>query len=75
MQQDQNRREIRIIDVLERLIRSGPGRTESQLAEAIFGKDGYQQRVNQDCALLANRGRVECRGAGIPGDPFTYWPA
>lgn len=75
MQQDPNSRETRIIDVLDFLIQSGPGRTESKLAEAIFGKDGYQQRVNQECSLLVNRGRVECQGAGIAGDPFTYWPS
>ena len=75
MQQDQEKREIRIIDVLEFLIRSAPGRTQRQLAQAIFGDNGYQQRVNQDCSLLVNVGRAECRGTGNSGEPFTYWPA
>lgn len=63
-----------IADVLEFLIQNGPGRTEEQIAEAIFGAQGYQQRVNQDCNLLVNRRKVERRGAGRPGDPYRYHP-
>ena len=37
---------ISIANVLLFLIENGPGRTESELAEAIFGREGYQQRVN-----------------------------
>ncbi len=54
---------ITITDALQFLIENGPGRTEAQLADALFGAEGYQQRVNQDCRLLEG-----------PGDPFTYWP-
>lgn len=61
-------------DVLEFLVKNGPGRTEAELADAIFGKAGYQQRVNQDCQLLANSGRIERRGLGGPTDPFRYYP-
>ena len=63
-----------IYGVLKFLIEKGPGRTEAQLAEAIFGPSGYQQRVNQDCQLLVNRGEVERRGLGGPGQPYTYFP-
>lgn len=63
-----------IIDVVECLIQHGPGRTEAQLAEAIFGPDGYQQRVNQECHLLVNRGLVERRGTGGQSDPYRYFP-
>ena len=63
-----------ILDVLLFLIRSGPGRTEAQLAEAMFGRNGYQQRVNSDCRLLVSSGKVERRGTGGPADPFTYFP-
>jgi hypothetical protein len=66
--------ELTILDVLEFLIRNGPGRTEVELSEAIFAERGYQQRVNQDCALLTNRGRVERRGGGGPSDPYRYFP-
>ena len=64
-----------ISDVLRFLIESGPGRTETELAQAIFGTDGYQQRVNSDCNLLVNRGLVERRGAGGPSDAYRYFPA
>ena len=66
--------DLRIIDVLRFLIEKGPGRTESQLAEAIFGASAYQQRVNQDCSLLESLGHVERRGQGGPSEPFRYYP-
>ena len=62
-----------ISDVLLFLIENGPGRTEAELAEAIFGKQGYQQRVNSDCNLLLNRGIVERQGAGGQLDPYRYF--
>ena len=61
-------------DVLLFLIRKRPGRTEAELAEAIFGEHGYQQRVNEDCKLLERQGYVERVGTGGPGDPFRYFP-
>lgn len=63
-----------ISDVLVFLIKHGPGRTEAELAEAIFFKTGYQQRINGDCNLLLNRGQVERRGDGGPSDPYRYYP-
>ncbi len=65
---------LRIIDVLAFLIANGPGRTERELAQAIFGDAGYQQRVNQDCSLLLQYEQIKCKGNGGPNDPFTYWP-
>jgi hypothetical protein len=62
------------IDVLAYLIRTGPGRTEAQLAEAIHGNAAYQQRVNQDCRMLADGDLVERRGDGGPSDPYRYFP-
>lgn len=64
-----------LADTLNFLIGNGPGRTEAQLAEAIFGAEGYPQRVNGDCRLLESRGHVERRGAGGPNDPYRYYPA
>lgn len=61
-------------DVVAFLIEKGPGRTETELAKAIFGDKGYQQQVNQDCRMLADRGAVERRGGG-PGDPSRYYPS
>lgn len=63
-----------ISGVLLFLIENGPGRTETELAQAIFGRDGYQQRVNSDCNLLLNRGLVERRGEGGPSDAYRYFP-
>lgn len=60
--------------VLEKLILNKPGQTEMQLATAIFHGEAYQQRVNEDCRLLINRGVVERRGEGGPADPFRYYP-
>jgi hypothetical protein len=65
---------LRIMDVLRFLIEKGPGRTEAQLAEALFGGSAHQQRVNQDCRLLEVLGKVERRGSGGLADPFTYHP-
>jgi hypothetical protein len=62
------------IDVLEFLIEKGPGRTEAELAEAIFAQGAYQQKVNQDCRMLADRGAVERRGFGGSSDPYRYYP-
>ena len=64
---------LTIADVLVFLIENGPGRTEEQLAEAIFGAAGYQQRVNQDCRLLVGQGKIERRGSGGPSDPYCYF--
>jgi hypothetical protein len=61
-------------DVLEFVIQKGPGRTELELAQAIHGDQGHQQRVNQDCDMLVNERKVERRGEGGPGDPYRYWP-
>jgi hypothetical protein len=59
------------IEVLEYLIKHGPGRTELELAKAIHGESGYQQQVNQDLALLVGRGAVERRSEA----PYRYFPA
>ncbi len=63
-----------IHEVVRFLIDKGPGRTEAELAEAIFGKNGYQQRVNQECRMLSESGMIERRGSGGQADPFKYYP-
>ena len=45
-------------EVLLYLIKCGPGRTEAQLAQAIFDSAGYQQHVTGNCLLLINRGSL-----------------
>ncbi len=60
--------DVRIVErVTER-----PGLTEAELAHALFGMEGYQQRVNSTCRRLIERGEVERRGSGGASDPFTY---
>lgn len=55
-------------------IRNSPGRTESELAHALFGDHASQARVNFPCRLLEIRQCVERRGLGGPGDPYRYYP-
>jgi hypothetical protein len=62
-------------DILDVLIRKGPGRTEAQLADAIFGEAGYPQRVHIDCNRLVTGKRARRRGSGGRGHPFRYYPA
>jgi len=64
---------VHLADVLVFLIKNGPGRTEAELSEAVFGDRAYQQRVNGDCRLLVEQGAVERRGTGGPGDPYKYY--
>ena len=64
---------LKIADVLLFLIKKGPGRTEDELAEAIFGQASYQQRVNGHCRMLVTQRLVERRGCGGAKDPFRYF--
>jgi hypothetical protein len=63
-----------LIDDVERLIHEAPGLTATALAQRLFGHDGYHSRVSTECRVLAHVKRVERRGGGGPGDPFTYYP-
>jgi hypothetical protein len=62
-----------IISDVEQLIRQKPGMTATAIARALFGDDGYNQRVNTECLALVFSGRVERRGEGGPSDPYTYY--
>ena len=64
-----------MFDRLEKLIRDRPGLTATELARALYGDDGYHERVGGACRALVQDGKVERRGNGGPGDPFTYYPA
>jgi hypothetical protein len=61
-------------DVLIFLVEKAPGRTETELAEAIYGLGANQQNVNEDSRMLADAGKIARRGRGIPDDPFRYFP-
>jgi hypothetical protein len=61
-------------DDIDLLVSRRPGLTELALAKSLFGRMGYQQRVNSTCRHLFREGRVERHGTGGPDHPFTYYP-
>jgi len=63
-----------LIEDVERLIQEAPGLTATALAQRLFGYDGYHSRVSAEIRALVHVKRVERRGGGGPGDPFTYYP-
>lgn len=63
-----------LIEDVERLIEEAPGLTATALAQRLFGYDGYHSRVSAEIRALVHVGRVERRGTGGPGHPFTYHP-
>ena len=69
------RDEQTMLDRLEKLIRARPGLTATQLAEKLFGIEGYHERVAGACRTLVRAGKAERHGAGGPGHPYTYYPA
>jgi len=60
-------------EVLVFLIEQGPGRTETELADAI-GDRGLEHQISAECRRLADQGKVRRRGTGSLFDPFTYYP-
>lgn len=72
---DAENRMTSLAEVLTFLIEKGPGRTESELADAIYGDGSYQQLVNGELRFMLNGGRIERRGDGGSGSPYRYWPA
>lgn len=64
-----------LIDDVERIVRTRPGLSATQIAGALFGIDGYGERVRSACQALQRFGRIERAGKGGPGDPFRYFPA
>jgi hypothetical protein len=64
-----------LADHIDQLVSHRPGMTELALAKSLFGRVGYQQRVNSTCRRLFREGHFERRGTGGPGYPFTYYPA
>ena len=64
-----------LADDIDLLVFRKPGLTELGLAKSLFGRTGYQQRVNSTRRRLVREGRVERRGTGGPGHPFTYYPS
>jgi hypothetical protein len=48
----------RLVDVLAFMIEKGPGRTQRELAEAIFGKGAQPSRVRYELGTLAGNRRA-----------------
>jgi hypothetical protein len=61
-----------LADHIDQLVSRRPGMTELALAKSLFGRVGYQQRVNSTCRRLFREGHLERHGTGGPGHPFTY---
>ena len=61
------------IETIVALIRKHPGSTATQIAEGLYGFEGYHQRVSNTLRLLCAVGRIERRGSGGPGEPFRYY--
>lgn len=58
---------------IEFFIQQHPGLTATQIANGLFGADGYHERVGNTLKILCSAGRLERHGAGGPGDPFKYY--
>jgi len=63
-----------LIDNIERIIRTTPGLTATQIARQLYGNSGYGERVRAVCQSLHELGRIERTGMGDPGDPFRFYP-
>jgi hypothetical protein len=47
---------------IEVIVRHQPGLSQAEIAKALFGKDGYQQQVNQDVNWLERQGYIISEG-------------
>ena len=63
-----------LVDDIINVVRKEPGLTAMEIAVNIFGRrHPYTQWVNIRCRDLVDADRLERRGKGGPGDPFTYY--
>jgi len=63
-----------LIDDVERVLRDRSGGTATELARALYGSGGYQERINPALRMLCASGRASRQGSGGPGDPYRYFP-
>jgi hypothetical protein len=66
--------EMTVTYEVEALIARSPGLTEAEIATALFGDAGTQQRISKACASLIKSRRIERSGKGGRTDPFRYFP-
>ena len=63
-----------IADDIMSELRQNPGLTALAITVNIFGRrHPYNRKVNDECRRLVEAGRLERRGNGRQGDPFTYY--
>jgi hypothetical protein len=62
------------LDNIEKVVREKPGLRATQIARVLYGPYGYGEQVRTGCLTLLRQGRIERRGRGGSGDPFTYYP-
>ena len=63
-----------LVDDVETIIIDNPGLTAREIAEKLFGSDGYQERVDAACRRLIEQKRVRRHGEGHAGKPYRYHP-
>jgi hypothetical protein len=63
-----------IADDIMNELRQNPGLTAREITVNIFARrHPYNRKVNIECRRLVEAGRLERRGNGRQGDPFTYY--
>lgn len=62
-----------LADLLQLLVGYGPGRTEVELAEAVYGSGINQHSVMLTLQLLEARGAVTRNGDGSLAQPHRYF--
>ena len=60
---------LTLADGILSLVTRKPGLSEVEIAKHLFGRLGYQQRVNSTCRRLAHEDRIERRGEWWPRAP------
>lgn len=62
-----------LADLLQLLIGYGPGRTDVELAQAVYGSGVEKRSVMLTLQLLEARSMVTREGDGSPEQPYRYF--
>ena len=63
-----------ITTLIEDLVSQKPGITERELADDVLGPGGDLNQLEQLCLHLIEQGKIERRGEGTDGSPYTFYP-